>query len=154
MRPGTPRGVSNALGVLTLLGVVLVVAVTTGLMSVVFYTPPPVVEEPDATMTFEYDRDLTDGDSVVVEHAGGDTLYSDRVSIELSGANDESVNGEVSWATVTESEEVTEGDQLVLNQTTLSGSADRLDLSAASIRVVAEGESDTYTVGRWSGPDA
>ena len=154
MTPCGSRGVSNTLGVVTLVGVVVVVAATTGLLSVVFYTPPPVVDDPDTTIAFDYDRGLTDGDNLTIEHTGGDTLHSDRVRIEIAGTNDPEADGVVYWANLSDRDRVSEGDRLVLDQTTLGSSTDRLDLAAARVDVVAEGETQTYTIEQWNGPDA
>ncbi|WP_226023206.1 type IV pilin [Halomicrobium salinisoli] len=141
------------------IGVILMVAITVILAAVIASFVLNLGDQaqqstPQASFDFEYTNQTLD--KLRMTHETGDTIQTDRLSVTVSGAednNDDPINmdGDAFGGS-----EVAAGDWGEVNQTSLDGSASGIDLSGATVRIVytAESGGSSSTLTTWEGPNA
>jgi flagellin-like protein len=169
------------------IGVILMVAITVILAAVIGTFVLGLGDQvqdtaPQASFTFDYEKDANSGGDVLdITHDGGDTISASSLNVSIAdaendgsggaiefGGGDQSVTGDVEFPTngtlYTDSGDVTAGntDEIQYGDFHIesSGAASTnsdtdLDLSAATVRVVFKSGSDnSATLGQFEGPDA
>lgn len=95
MSDGSKKGRRDTRAVAPVLGIVMMVAIAVSLGALVGLSALGVADEvadvgPNASFEYEYDYDgasWTSGDSIVITHAAGDEIRTDRLEIEIKGAD-------------------------------------------------------------------
>ncbi|NLV11186.1 type IV pilin [Halomicrobium mukohataei] len=152
------------------IGVILMVAITVILAAVIATFVLGLGDQisntaPQASFSFDYTEDTTDGDTLQVTHNGGETISSNEIEAAVTGtAQYDSADDDLTYtgslfSGATDSE-VNAGTSDTIGNSYFEDSSDntatKLDLSAATVRVTyqpAEG-GNSATLGRWDGPDA
>lgn len=152
-RNNTERGVSDIVGIVTLLGVALLVIAGTGVLAVVYHVPEPTTTNPSSEFSFEYESGL-ESDTVTIEHVGGDAVPPEQLRVEITGADPVPNEPEFYWASLDDSDPVFTGSQIIIDGAVLYEEDQRADLSGATIELYVEDADGAYLVGTWSGHDA
>ncbi len=137
------------------IGVIMMVAVTVILASVVGTFALGLGESQDTAPQSTWKTDYTDSstDELVLTHQSGDPMEADRLSVVITGSA--SNDGKYSFSTLGVTGEVSAGTEVTVESNVASG----LDLSGATVRVVWEDEdtddqADSAVLAVWEGPDA
>lgn len=146
------RGVSDIVGIATLLGVAVLIIAGTGLLGVVYHVPDPTTDDPSADFTFDYEQGL-DSDSVTIEYVGGDAVPAEALRIEVTNADPAPNQSEFYWSTLDDADPVFEQESIVIDGTVLYDEDRRADLSGATIDLHVEDEEQDYFIESWSGHD-
>ncbi|QGA83249.1 type IV pilin [Halomicrobium sp. LC1Hm] len=149
------------------IGVILMVAITVILAAVIATFVLGLGDQisntaPQASFSFDYTEDESDGDTLQVTHNGGETISPNEVKGAVSGARD--ADSSVSYVgdlfAASSYSDVNAGTSDTIDKTLFeddSGSEPgTLDLSAATVRVTYQPAAggNSATLGRWDGPDA
>jgi flagellin-like protein len=148
------RAVSPVIGVILMVAITVILAAVIG--TFVLGLGDQISETtPQASFSFDYDRDDDGNDSLIIAHNGGDTLNANEVNVTVTGASGDDGDSPYQWNgdTLDGGDQVSAGSSVDL--VTIADGSD-LDLSEATVRVVwqaAEGDSSAQ-LGTWNGPDA
>ena len=144
------------------IGVILMVAITVILAAVIGTFVLGLGDQvsqttPNASFSFDYDRDTGGNDTLEVAHNGGDTISADELNASVTGALAGTGSSTFTGDLFDGSGDVTAGssDTLAGSDFTSTGS-NNLHLNESTVRVnwqSAEGDSSAQ-LGTWSGPDA
>jgi flagellin-like protein len=149
------RAVSPVIGVILMVAITVILAAVIGTF-VLGLGDQVSQTTPQASFSFDYDRNAGANDTLTIAHNGGDTLDANEVNVTVSGAEN-ATRSSYNWAEapLDGSSSVSAGSTVTLDGDIVSG-GDTLDLRSATVRVVwqaAEGDSSAQ-LGTWSGPDA
>lgn len=151
---------SDGRGVSPVIGVILMVAVATILASVVgvyaFGIGGSIEGRQPPEMSFDYDYDDTNPDSLNVTFELGERVDADRLSVVVTDAGDAEGRYQVTDLGVAEGP-VESGASMELNATTTAEPG--LDLDEAAVRIVWTSRNtnpdaqSSQTLATWQGPD-
>ncbi len=147
------RAVSPVIGVILMVAITVILAAVIGTF-VLGLGDQVSQTTPQASFSFDYERNSSGDDTLTIAHNGGDTLDANEVNVTVSGAN--TTRSSYNWAEapLDGSSSVSAGSSVTLDGD-VAASGD-LDLRSATVRVVwqaAEGDSSAQ-LGIWSGPNA
>ena len=151
------RSVSPVIGVILMVAITVILAAVIGTF-VLGLGDQVSQTTPNASFSFDYDRNATGNDTLEVAHGGGDTVPAGDVNATVSGALAGTDSSSYQGTLFGESGEITAGsaDTIEAGNFSGTGSSDKLHLNESTVRVnfqSAEGDTSA-TLGRFSGPDA